>query len=57
MFCSACSPAACFSSSAIFAKLGYAQGLTAGQILQLRFTLAVPLMLLLLLIKERSLPP
>lgn len=49
--------AACFSTSAIIAKLGFAQGLTPGQALQFRFSLAVPLMLLLLLVKDRALPP
>ncbi len=48
--------AASFSTSAIFAKLGYAQGLSVSQFLQLRFTLAGPLMLVFLLIKDRSLP-
>ncbi len=48
--------AASFSTSAIFAKLAYAAGLNVGQILQLRFTLAVPLMILFLLIKDRTLP-
>ena len=48
--------AVCFSTSAILAKLGYAQGLTVIQVLQLRFTLAVPLILVLLLIRDRRLP-
>ncbi len=45
-----------FSTSAILAKLGYAQGLTVSQVLQLRFTLAVPLILLLILLRDRALP-
>lgn len=45
--------AVCFSTSAIFAKLGFSIGLAPGQLLQLRFTYALPLLAGFILFKDR----
>lgn len=47
--------AAGFGMLSIVAKLAYSHGLTAYELLQIRFTLAVPMMALVLLIKDPSL--